>query len=172
MEKLVIAWDLDGTLISAMHRARRKENGEFDIEYWLENSTEELIAKDILLPLVDLYKEFKKTGFTQICVTARRMNQFDFKYLKDNGLEFAKILHRKNSEELDSVLKDINLNKYFEQNSMIPFMAFDDKLENLKVFDKYGFRVFNANYMNAKLQADNIKDLKNPSYFLENKALD
>ncbi len=167
MKKLVIAWDLDGTLISARHRSKRKQNGEFDMEYWLENSTEEFIMKDTLLPLVDLYNEFKKTGFTQICVTARRMNEFDFKFLEKNGLVFEKILHRESSEELDHILKDTKINDFFNENNLIPFMAFDDKVDNLKIFDKYGFRVFNARYMNYKLKKKNIKNIKNPSFYLK-----
>lgn len=161
MEKLVIAWDLDGTLIDSSHRSIfSTHNADVALKHWKENCIEEQINKDVLLPLSQMYFEFKKTGFTQICVTARDMNEFDFKYLKDHGLEFALILHRKDSQELDSVLKDKKLQDFFNEKGRIPFMAFDDKQDNLNIFDKYGFRTFQAVYMNHKLQKDSFNDIK------------
>lgn len=167
MSKLVVAWDLDGTLIDSSHRATFKENGDFNLEAWIEDCTKENIFKDSLLPLSDLYFEFKKTGFTQICVTARQMTQHDFDYLKANGLEFDMILHRQNSNELDQVLKDKKLNEYFSQRGYLPFMAFDDKEDNLKIFDKYGFRTFQAIYMNEKLNSSSYEEISEikPSFF-------
>jgi|SaaInlStandDraft_4_1057021.scaffolds.fasta_scaffold02867_7 hydroxymethylpyrimidine pyrophosphatase-like HAD family hydrolase len=151
MKNLVVAFDLDGTLIDSTHRQRVKEDGSFDIEYWLRNIKYSKISEDSLLPLYDLYLELKKTNHTIIAVTARKISLHDMTFFKDNGIYFDKILHRGDSKELDEVLKDQQLQKYFEENGLIPFIAFDDKQENLDVFDKYGFRTFHATYMNDKL---------------------
>lgn len=159
MTKMVVLFDLDGTLIDSSHRVRYKNNGEFDLDYWIETSKKwEKVKKDKLLPLAELYKEFKKTGFSLICVTARNMQEADFRYLKENELEFEMILHRGDSLELDEVLKSQKLKAFFEENDRIPFMAYDDKQENLEVFDKFGFRTFHATYMNKKLE--NEKKIK------------
>lgn len=166
LKKLVVAWDLDGTLIDSSHRARRI-NGIFDLDYWIEKSTEEYIMKDSLLPLYHLYLEYKKTGFTQICVTARPMSEADYKFLKTHGMDFDMILHRSDSQELDQILKNNKLKDYFEENKMIPFMAFDDKQENLEVFDKFGFRTFLATYMNDKLNKNSFQEITSkPKEFL------
>jgi hypothetical protein len=160
MKKLVVAWDLDFTLIDSSHRIKLKENGDIDLEDWYKTSNDkEMVFKDILLPLSELFYEFQKTGFTQICVTARKMTQTDFDYLKSNGLKFDAVLHRANSLELDEVLKNKKLKEFLEKEGRIPFMAFDDKNENLEVFDKYGFRTFNAIYMNEKLKKSSYEDI-------------
>lgn len=161
MKELVVAFDLDHTLVDASHRGRRDENGEWDLEYWIENSILEHIMKDKLLPLVDVYRELKKTNHTLILVTARELKEDDYIFLKHNNLEFDFYLERKNSKELDEVLKDKLLKEFFEENGLIPYMAFDDKEENLEVFDSYGFRTFNAIYMNEKLRKGKFeKDFK------------
>ena len=59
-EYLVVAFDLDHTLVNASHRGRRDKDGNWDLEYWIENSVLKNIMKDRLLPLVDVYREFKK----------------------------------------------------------------------------------------------------------------
>lgn len=160
MKKLVIAWDLDMTLINTLHRVKYKSNGEFDLKHWIESSKSwDIVSKDTLLPLYDLYLEFKKTGFTQICVTARNMKETDYRYLSENKLEFDLILHREDSMQLDFILKSEKLIEFFKKDNRIPFMAFDDKPENLQVFDNFGFRTFHAEYMNEKLRVQNFRDI-------------
>ena len=82
MKRLVIAVDLDGTIIDSSHRVRFLPNGDFDLAYWVENSTAEMIDKDKLLPISSVVKEFMKTGFTVIGVTARIMSDADFQLIK------------------------------------------------------------------------------------------
>lgn len=159
MKKMVIAWDLDGTLICSKHRSSLKEDGTFDLEAWRAKCIPEFINQDTLLPLADAFFENQKTGYTQIAVTARDMVQADFDYLKSKGMHFDMILHRKNSDELDEVLKNKRLQDFLNKEGRIPFMAFDDKEENLAVFDRYGFRTFNAKYMNYKLAATSYEEI-------------
>jgi len=160
INKMVVAWDLDGTLIDSSHRISFKEDGSFDLDYWIENCTHEQIMKDKLLPLADIYFEYKNTGFTQICVTARNMSDADFEFLKKHGLEFDIILHRNNSNELDEVLKTKKVKDFFEKNRKIPFQAYDDKQENLEIFDKFGFRTFQAAYLNKVLDCNSIEEIE------------
>jgi len=159
MDKLVIAWDLDGTLIDSSHRTKVVD-GKFDLDYWLANCTREKIFQDSLLPLAKVYFKFKETGFTQICLTARDMNVYDFQFLESHGLEFDALFHRADSKELDEVLKDKKLKEFLKEGGRIPFQAFDDKEENLKVFDKYKFRTFSASYLNIILREDSWRDIK------------
>jgi len=167
VSKLVIAWDLDGTLIDSLHRVSYKNNGEFDLNYWIEHSTEEYIMKDSLMPLSALFYEFQKTGFKQICVTARDLNESDFKFFKKHNLNFDMILHREDSKELDDILKSKKLKSYLEEEGRIPFLAFDDKQENLEVFDKFSFRTMHARYLNEKLLRNSFEELDfKPSSFL------
>jgi phosphoglycolate phosphatase-like HAD superfamily hydrolase len=159
IKKLVIAWDLDGTLLDSSHRVSFKENGDFDLEAWIANCTKEKIFKDSFLPLINVFREYQKTGFTQICVTAREMTEFDFEFLKYHDMNFEMILHRKNEHELDEVLKHKKLQSFFKDSGRIPFQAYDDKNENLEVFDKYGFRTFQASYLNEVMKKNSYSEI-------------
>ena len=168
MKKLVVAFDLDHTLVNASHRGRRDKDGNWDLEYWIENSVLKNIMKDRLLPLVDVYREFKKTNHTLILVTARELKEDDYHFLAHHELIFDYVLERKDSKELDEILKDKKLNEFFEESGLIPYIAFDDKDENLDVFDKYGFRTFNAKYMNEKLKIGKYNKEIKPKHFTSN----
>lgn len=159
-KKILIVWDLDLTLVDSSHRTRIDKNGKFDIDYWIKNSTPEKIKKDTLLPLVSVYQGFKNSGFTQILITARVMNEADYEYLRDNNLTFDMILHRENSLELSNVLKSSKIKKFLKEYQLIPFMAFDDKQDNLDVFDKHGFRTMSATYLNEKLKFESFDEQK------------
>ena len=160
MSRLVIAVDLDGTIIDSSHRTRFLPNGNFDLSYWVENSTAEMIDKDKLLPIASVVKEFMKTGFTVIGVTARIMSDADFQFLKKHGLNFELVLHREDSLELDSLLKSKRLQEYFRKSNKLPFLAIDDSQSNLEVFDRFGFRTFHAKYLNSKLQCGGLEELQ------------
>jgi hypothetical protein len=151
MKKLVNVFDLDHTLIDSTHRmnAYGDPSKGIDLEYWLANSNYENVMKDVLLPLSELYFEFNKTNFTNIAVTAREMFASDYEFLETHGLHFHMVLHREDSTELDHVLKEKKLTELFSSGEYIPFLAFDDKNENLEVFEKFGFKCFNAITMNS-----------------------
>jgi len=81
-------------------------------------------------------------------------------------MNFKMILHRKNSLELDEVLKDQRLQDFFKDEGRIPFQAYDDKQENLEIFDKYGFRTFQAKYLNEVLKKNSYSEIDvKPSHF-------
>lgn len=150
MSRKVVAFDLDNTLIDSNHRVRIDENGVFDLDYWRKHSTWEYISKDTLLPCYFEYLTYKQLGCRIIAVTARQLNEYDFKYFKKYNLIFDEIIQRGNSLELDEELKNRKLNDFFDEmnGKYFPYIAFDDKEENLKVFEKHGFKAFNANVVN------------------------
>jgi FMN phosphatase YigB (HAD superfamily) len=158
MQQFINIFDLDCTLIDSSHRIN--EQGDYklglDLDYWIENSTYEMIMKDKLLPLMDLYREFEKTNFTNIAVTARDMNASDFEFLERNGLHFHMVLHREDSKELDHVLKEKKIQELFDKGNYIPFCAFDDKEANLEIFRKFGFRCFNALELNKQMSGQDV----------------
>lgn len=159
-KKILVIWDLDGTLIDASHRVRFDEKGNFDLDYWVSHSVPSEIAQDKLLPLSSIFYGFSKTGFTQILLTARIMSDADFAYLRKHNLTFDMILHRETSKDLDEVLKSKQVQDFLAENDLIPFMAFDDKQENLEVFDKLGFRTIHAGYLNEKLKIGKFSELQ------------
>ena len=144
--RFVNVFDLDCTLIDSSHRinASGKIEDGVDIDFWVDNASLENIMKDKLLPLVEVFREFKKTGFTNIAVTAREMTNGDYEYLKKHDLHFDMILHRGDSKELDHVLKEKKLDTLFKDTDLAPFLAFDDKQENLDIFKKFGFTCIDA----------------------------
>lgn len=153
MQRLVNIFDLDYTLIDSAHRSNSFGNYKFgvDYEYWITHLDMEYVMKDKLLPLSELLKEFSKTNFVNIAVTARKMYVADYEYLKRHDLVFHMILHREDSKELDHVIKEKKLTELFNSGEYIPFLAFDDKEENLKVFRSFGFKCFNALELNEKI---------------------
>jgi hydroxymethylpyrimidine pyrophosphatase-like HAD family hydrolase len=153
MEKHIIAFDLDGTLIDSTHR----QNGT--LSYWIENNSRENIFKDTLLPLTKAYFHFaqQKTekNYLLICVTARTLSKHDFDYFEEHQLHFDHVLYRKT--EQDQLLKDHELKhkklknlfkRLNKKQTHIPLYAFDDIQENLMVFEKLGFNSIDAKVAN------------------------
>ena len=48
---MLFIFDLDGTVIDSSHRALANADGSITLDFWRENSTAEMIAKDKLFPL-------------------------------------------------------------------------------------------------------------------------
>jgi phosphoglycolate phosphatase-like HAD superfamily hydrolase len=140
----VVAFDLDGTLIDSSHRY----NG--CLNHWIKNSVREHIMNDSLLPLVDFYHLVRESGVKVIAVTAREMKPDDYYFLTYHGIVFDHILHREDYVGPDFALKDIRLSEFFSNFNYQPLVAFDDKPENLKVFEKHGFKVYNAEDINKE----------------------
>lgn len=175
MQQFINIFDLDCTLIDSSHRINEKGDYKLglDLDYWIKNSTYEMIMKDKLLPLVDLFKEFQKTNFTNIAVTARDMKAADFEFLEKMGLHFHMVLHREDSKELDHVMKEKKIQELFDSGNYIPFLAFDDKDENLVIFEKFGFRCYNALKLNKQISGKDVpcnhKYITGTTSYLDNK---
>jgi hypothetical protein len=157
MKRLVNIFDLDCTLIDSIHRIN--EFGDvslgFDYDHWL-NVTREQIMKDSLLPLVEIFYEFKKTEFTNISITARTMRELDYEFLEKHNLHFDMILHRGDSDEPDHILKENKLKELFKNNDYIPFLAFDDRTSNIIMFEQFGFKCFDALEFNKRLNGKTV----------------
>lgn len=161
MKRLVVAFDLDHTLIDSTHRITLKEDGSLDLNAWHETCTWEYIQRDTLLPLYHHFKSFKEMGVTVIAVTAREMRDADFKYLEKYGLNFDYVLYRENSQELDHDLKNGKFAEFLSQDGRIPFLFYDDKQENLDVASKYGFAPLKAQLFNLKTVVKNWHSIRN-----------
>jgi FMN phosphatase YigB (HAD superfamily) len=153
MKKLLIIFDLDGTLIDSTHRMLdwNFHSKEECIKYWTTHNIPENCHKDKLLPLVEVYRELRKTQHTIVALTARTLQFWDYEYFKNNDLVFDAILHREDSLELDHIMKENHIQKLLKQN-YVPYLAFDDLEANLKVMQKYGFITINAKHMNENLR--------------------
>lgn len=170
LKRQVVAFDLDHTLIDSSHRTRFNENGKLDLQYWRDHSTWEHIQKDQLLPLYFNYYAFKKAGYTIIAVTARQMSEHDYRYLKENGLDFDLILERGDSEALDHELKDGQLHKFLSEEGRIPFLFYDDKDDNLAVAAKHGFQPMKAQLWNLKAVVKSQYSIRNIDDSIQNFA--
>jgi len=158
MKSLVVVFDLDCTLIENSHRINEFGDASlgYDMEYWLAHSDRENVMKDQLLPLAKLFYEFQKTDCVLVAVTAREMLKADFEFLEHHGLNFHAVLHREDSKELDYILKERKLTELFRENDYLPFLAFDDKPENLAIFKKFGFKCFDALKLNKQLNGKDV----------------
>lgn len=161
IKRQVIAFDLDHTLIDSSHRNVTNPDGSFNLTGWIEKSTWEYIQQDKLLPLCHHFWAFKEAGFTLIAVTAREMREDDYRFLKENDLDFDLVLERGNSKELDEQLKDGKLHEFLSEEGRIPYLFFDDKDENLEVAAKHGFQPMKAQLFNLRTVVKDYHSIKN-----------
>lgn len=82
MIKEIHVFDMDGTIVSSLHRYRTDETGKrIDLKYWRENDIPEKIAKDSLLPHAAQYaKSLADPTVYVIIATARACNVNDANY--------------------------------------------------------------------------------------------
>lgn len=99
---MIFIFDLDGTVIDTSHRYRDLPCGKIDLDFWFANSTPEMIAKDTLLPIADVWRRYHSEGHTIVVCTARSfmplngvdLGQIYIDYLANNNLQYHAILHR------------------------------------------------------------------------------
>ena len=110
---MTIIFDLDATVIDSSHRQLANLDGSLDLANWRENCTQEKIMRDSLLPLADGMRDFISRGWHVIICTARIMGEFDYQFLKENGLYVGDILSRPNDCNMaDADLKEMLLRGY------------------------------------------------------------
>lgn len=155
----MIIFDLDHTVIDSSHRQSTLPCGSLDLAHWIENNTPEKIAKDSLLPLATHWKGLRAKGETIGVCTARVLQDADYQFLADNGLDCDFILSREMGDNSgDGILKEKLLRQYADKIST-PFDAFtanikafyDDNKIVLKTLDALNIKAYNALELNKNL---------------------
>ena len=158
---MFLIFDLDGTVIDSTHRKATKPDGTLDLDHWRENSTPEMIAKDSLLPLADIWRANyrRPNGPTIMVCTARVLSDADYWYLAENDLIAHHILSRPSGCRVpDAELKHAMLGihagtvlglswKRFAAESLM----FDDCPKVIEHLNEHGLRVIDARGYNAIL---------------------
>ena len=103
---MLFIFDLDGTVIDSSHRALANADGSINLDFWRENSTAEMVAKDKLLPLANGWKAIDRKRHQIVVMTARVMGIVDYTFLIHNGLYADFIYSRPEGVTLsDDILK-------------------------------------------------------------------
>lgn len=151
--------DLDGTVLCSKHRQATDSKGNLDLDHWRENSTSELIAKDSLLPCVQLMREKYYAGFHKVIVcTARVLTNHDFEFFMVNDIPYHAILSRPEGCTMpDAELKDIQL-RIYAQNQGISWVKFasmsviiDDNQAVLNRLQSIGIMAVDAKQLNKEM---------------------
>jgi hypothetical protein len=141
-------FDLDHTVIDSSHRQSTLKCGSLDLANWIQNNTPENIARDTLLPLADLWKTLDKQGQMIGVCTARVLQDADYEFLADNGLEYDFILSRPMGDSSkDDDLKERLLNEQGIKPEEITAF-FDDNEAVLKRLNELNIEAFDAKIFN------------------------
>lgn len=153
-----VIFDLDGTVICSQHRQLSKPDGSLDLAHWRENCTPENIAADKVLPLARAMRRMHEAGHTIIVLTARIMQDADFRFLANNDLPFHVALHRDACDErADAEMKVAHLEEYLtahtgkgiRENNVV---MFEDNLSVIDAMMKHDVMCFDANRANVKME--------------------
>jgi hypothetical protein len=141
-------FDLDHTVIDSSHRQSTLKCGSLDLANWIENNTPENISRDTLLPLADLWKTLDKQGQMIGVCTARVLQDADYEFLADNGLDYDFILSRPMGDSSkDDDLKERLLNEQGIKPEEITAF-FDDNEAVLKRLNELNIEAFDAKIFN------------------------
>lgn len=102
MIKKIKIYDLDGTLISSLHRYKLGVNGRIDLQHWRDNDTPEKVMKDSFLDLYDWLKvDLKRKDTYVIFATARACipNDHNYDFLKHNDIMPDMFIHRQGDND-------------------------------------------------------------------------
>ena len=136
MFKKIHVYDLDGVLVDSSHRYRNLPNGSIDLDYWIENSTPENIAKDRLLPLAkQATKDILNPEIYVIICTARVYCPDSIAFIHGYIGRPNKLMMRgENDARQDCIMKQAKLNGFFalRQFAKLPRFFWDDSLANIR----------------------------------------
>lgn len=142
--KKIKVFDLDGTLIDSSHRYKSMPEGDrIDLDFWRENSTPEMIAKDSLLPhIVEYNKANKCPDTTVIIATARAMIKDDANYdfIKNVMGEPDHIIHRMGEDDhrKGDLLKTSGIMKALHDIENFDIMhIYEDNFDQLKKMTEF-----------------------------------
>ena len=148
--KQVRIYDMDGTIVDALHRYRTMECGtKIDLQFWRDN--EYRAYDDTLLPLANQYKaDLENPEIYVIIATARILRDEDMRFINDKlGMPNHIISRKEGSSISGSILKINGLAKFF----------------NLRNFKNAVFTFYedNATYLKAVCDRFNINGVYVPS---------
>ena len=154
MIKNILIFDLDGTTIDSSHRQATRPDGTLDLAHWFENATPEKIFADKLLPLSQqMHKRCKAGDYTVVC-TARTMQEADFEFLQNHGLNVDKVICRPaGNMEPDAELKAKQLSQLFnlKQFKNLNKVMFDDAASVRSTLRKIGIAVIHPDKIQARV---------------------
>jgi phosphoglycolate phosphatase-like HAD superfamily hydrolase len=136
MYKRIHVYDLDGVLVDTSHRYRNKPDGTIDLEYWFDNHSAEMVARDKRLPLAKQYLAdcLNPEIYTIVC-TARMYHTIDIEYIVGRLGAPDKLIMRdeKNRNTPDNVLKLRQLQRLFnlKQFANLPRRLWEDNQRNI-----------------------------------------
>ena len=154
--KNVTIFDLDGTCINSEHRQATLPDGTLDLAHWIENATPEKIFGDTLLPLAQEVRRRQKKGDFVIVCTARQMQDADFEFLMNEGINPDMILSRKvGDNRADGELKANQLRRLFNlrQFKNANKVMFDDASSVRSTLRKLGIAVIHPRKYNERAVA-------------------
>jgi beta-phosphoglucomutase-like phosphatase (HAD superfamily) len=155
----VFIFDLDETVIDSRHRTPNNADGTLNLAAYIERHTPENVARDTLLPLADVMRDLIARGEKVWILTARDMKECDYEFLRNHGLNAAKIMSRdrvrsaKHYKSSDGSYKQKWLAplRNLRQFAKAHFIMFDDAAPVLSALRKFGITCINAHKVNARL---------------------
>ncbi len=157
--KRVVVFDLDETIIDSAHRTPSRSDGTLDLDRYFALKNRESIFRDTLLPLADTFKRLdRKENYVVIC-TARAMNQDEWDYLAQHGLDAHLVLCRpedgSENHIKDPVLKARKIQRLrnLKQFRGKPVVMFDDSYPVIRKMREIGVACLNAVKVNQRLQS-------------------
>ena len=145
--KRVSIYDMDGTIVSSLHRYRTvtDSNGvqKIDLAHWREN--QHLAMSDSLLPLHDQYlRDLSDSQCYVIVATARVMNEPDWRFVREILGEPDYFVSRKEGDTTSGgVLKIKGITRFFNLANFqdAEYTFYEDNVAYLKtVCDRFGIR--------------------------------
>lgn len=158
----MLIFDLDHTVIDSSHRQSTLPCGSLDLAHWKENNTPEKIALDSLLPIAGIMRDAAKVGNVVGICTARVLQDADYQFMSDNGLQYDFVLSRKFGDNSDDADLKENLLREYAQKRNIDFKDFcksidlfyDDNQKVLARLQELNINAFDAVFTNKLLKGE------------------
>ena len=145
-------FDLDGTVIDSSHR-----QGD-TLDDWRRMNTPANVAKDSRLPLFDQMRDAINDGQDVIICTSRVMDDPDFQWLADNGIDNVTILCRDSNDNRNCGFFKLSLLNDYAKSLGLAWgrftrncLMFDDSPDVQNTLRSVGLRVIDPVNYNQNL---------------------
>lgn len=155
----ITVFDLDETIIDSRHRTPNRPDGTLDLQRYFEMKNRKSIFEDTLLPLADYFKRLDRSKNYVVICTARAMNQDDYDYLREKGLDAHNIMCRpldgseNHIRDADLKARKIRRLRNLRQFHGLPVVMFDDASPVIRRMREIGVTCLNAVKVNQRLAA-------------------